>query len=86
MLVSALAAASAANGALIVLAFGLGTLPNLLTLGFFADRLRPLLQRRGVRLAAGLIIIGFGLPGLARVTTLGHLHGAPLICHPATGE
>ena len=43
-------------GALVMLAFGLGTLPNLLLLGYFAARLRPWLQRRGVRLAAGLLV------------------------------
>jgi uncharacterized protein len=80
MLVTAFVWASPRNGALVMLAFGLGTLPNLLLLGYFAGRLRPWLQRRGVRLAAGLLVIGFGALGLLRVTEFASGHGASLFC------
>ncbi|HVK53939.1 MAG TPA: sulfite exporter TauE/SafE family protein [Burkholderiales bacterium] len=66
MLVAAFAWASPLNGALVMIAFGLGTLPNLILLGYFAGRLRPWLQRRDVRLIAGLLVIGFGVVGLLR--------------------
>jgi sulfite exporter TauE/SafE len=65
VLVSALAAGSAPSGAALMLAFGLGTLPNLLGMGLFARRLQPFMQRLWVRRAAGLTVAGFGVWGLA---------------------
>ncbi len=61
MLIWAMAAGSAAQGALLMLAFGLGTLPNLLAMGLFAQHLRRFVARPGVRRAAGVLVIGFGL-------------------------
>ena len=66
VLIAALASGSALQGGLTMLAFGLGTLPNLLLMGLFASQLQRFLGRRGVRLAAGLIIVALGLFGLAR--------------------
>lgn len=70
MLAAAMASGSAASGGMIMLAFGLGTLPNLLAMGYFARQLKGFMQRRGVRLAAGLIVAGFGVVGLYRMTAL----------------
>ena len=64
ILVSALAAGSATSGAALMLAFGLGTLPNLLGMGLFARQLQPFMQQRWVRRAAGLTVAGFGVWGL----------------------
>jgi sulfite exporter TauE/SafE len=64
VLVSALAAGSATSGAALMLAFGLGTLPNLLGMGLFARQLQPFMQQRWVRRAAGLTVAGFGVWGL----------------------
>jgi len=64
VLVSALAAGSATSGAALMLAFGLGTLPNLLGMGLFARQLQPFMQQRWVRRAAGLTVAGFGAWGL----------------------
>lgn len=64
VLVSALASMSAASGAALMLAFGLGTLPNLLAMGWAASRLRALFRRPGIRLAAGFAVAGFGVWGL----------------------
>lgn len=50
----ALSSQSAGQGALYLLAFGLGTLPNLLAMGIFAVQLRGFLQAKAVRLVAGL--------------------------------
>lgn len=61
----AVLAGSPARGALAMAAFGLGTLPNLLAAGLAAARLRSFAARRGVRLAAGGVVLGFGLFGLA---------------------
>jgi sulfite exporter TauE/SafE len=66
VLVTAMLSGSAVDGALVMLAFGLGTLPMLLGLGLAGARLRALLRVRGVRLACGALVLGFGLLGLAR--------------------
>lgn len=67
VLISALATANAAHGALLMLAFGAGTLPNLLAMGLFAQRLQTLTRKPGVRLAAGLLVAAFGVWGLTRL-------------------
>jgi len=69
VLVSALAAGSATSGAALMLAFGLGTLPNLLGMGLFARQIQPFMQQLWVRRAAGLTVAGFGVWGLL---TLGY--------------
>jgi sulfite exporter TauE/SafE len=65
-LVTALLSGSSAGGAAVMLAFGLGTLPMLLALGAAGAQLRQFLARRGVRLASGLLVLAFGMLGLAR--------------------
>ncbi|TDR72976.1 sulfite exporter TauE/SafE family protein [Paludibacterium purpuratum] len=65
--ISALASGHALDGALIMLCFGLGTLPNLLAMGLFADALRERLQRQAVRTAAGLAVSILGAVQLARL-------------------
>ncbi|WP_413438241.1 sulfite exporter TauE/SafE family protein [Sulfuriferula sp. GW1] len=67
VLISALATASAVHGAMLMLAFGAGTLPNLLAMGLFAQRLQTLTRKPGVRLAAGLLVAAFGVWGLTRL-------------------
>ena len=64
ILVSALAAGSATSGAALMLAFGLGTLPNLLGMGLFARQIQPFMQQLWVRRGAGLTVVGFGAWGL----------------------
>lgn len=65
VLVSALASGSATSGAALMLAFGLGTLPNLLGMGLFARQIQPFMQHLWVRRAAGIAVAGFGVWGLA---------------------
>jgi uncharacterized protein len=67
VLVGALASGSAAGGAGLMLAFGLGTLPNLLGMGLFARALQPFLQHRLTRGVAGSLVAGFGAWGLIRM-------------------
>lgn len=67
VLVAALATGSAVHGALLMLAFGLGTLPTLMAMGVAAARLKDFLQRPWVRRGAGLLVMAFGLLGLWRV-------------------
>ena len=60
-----------------MLAFGFGTLPNLLLAGLLATRLQAYARQPAVRLTAGLLILGFGVwglisvPGLARLVVAG---------------
>ena len=63
-LVTALSSGSAARGAALMLAFGLGTLPNLLLAGLLAVRLKAYAAKPAVRFSAGLLVLCFGLWGL----------------------
>jgi sulfite exporter TauE/SafE len=63
-LTTALASGSAARGALAMLAFGLGTLPNLLLAGLVLTRFRRFAQARATRVVSGLLVLGFGCYGL----------------------
>lgn len=65
MLIMALSSGSGLYGALIMLAFGLGTLPTLLVTGFMADRLRAALRHPIWRHLAALILLLFALWQLA---------------------
>lgn len=62
-LATALSAGSSGRGALMMLAFGLGTLPNLLLAGMVLGRLQDWVRRPLVRRASGLLVLGFGLYG-----------------------
>jgi hypothetical protein len=66
----ALVSGSAARGAVVMLAFGLGTLPSLLAAGLALGSLRSALHRPGARLAAGLAVVALGVLGAARTPGL----------------
>ncbi len=61
MLIMAMSSGSAMDGALIMFAFGLGTLPNLLLMGVFAFYFTKLAQNRWVRRFAGISVISMGI-------------------------
>lgn len=66
---------SAIDSALLMLTFGLGTLPVLIASGLAAQRLNQLLRQRSVRMAGGLLVIVFGLwtlPGPHQAWLMGH--------------
>ncbi len=67
VLITALASGSAASGAASMLAFGLGTLPNLIAMGLFAQQLQAFTRHLWVRRLAGLLVAGFGVWGLVRL-------------------
>ncbi len=67
VLIWAISSGNPVEGGLLMLSFGLGTLPNLLAMGAFAMGLRNLVQRAWLRQLAGSLIIGFGLLNLWRV-------------------
>ncbi|EXI92035.1 MAG: hypothetical protein AW12_00876 [Candidatus Accumulibacter sp. BA-94] len=71
-LATALSSGSAAQGAGLMLAFGVGTLPNLLLAGLLAARLRAYTSRPALRMVAGLVVLGFGVWGLLGLQQLLH--------------
>lgn len=71
VLANALVAGSAIRGAAAMLAFGLGTLPNLLLAGLLLVRFRRFAQSRTVRIVSGLLVLGFGLYGLINAYRMG---------------
>jgi hypothetical protein len=69
-LATAAFAGSPERGAAVMLAFGLGTAPNLLAAGFAAARVRAWASRRSVRVAAGMLVLASGVFGLAHASGL----------------
>lgn len=67
VLVMALASGSAVSGAALLFAFGLGTLPNLLLMGWAADTLKTFTRRIWVRRSAGLLVASMGVWGLLQL-------------------
>ena len=66
-LTTALASGSALRGAATMLAFGLGTLPNLLLAGLLLARFRRFAQARVTKVVSGLLVLGYGIYGLMNV-------------------
>jgi len=60
-LIWTLSAGGATQGALIMLAFGLGTLPNLLVMGVVATHLAKWVRNPKIRLIAGLLVVVMGI-------------------------
>jgi uncharacterized protein len=83
VLIAALASGSAAKGALIMLVFGLGTLPNLLAIGLFWESVKGWVQSPGVRLTTGLLVMAFGMYGLIKVGYTFYVNGWSGSCHVA---
>ncbi len=61
VLVWTLSAGGATNGALLMMAFALGTLPNLMLMGLFAARLARFARNERIRQASGALLIGYGI-------------------------
>lgn len=67
VLVMALSAGGALQGAALLLAFGLGTLPNLLLMGWAAESLRAFTRQVWVKRGAGLLVAAMGCWGLVQL-------------------
>ncbi|WXL24015.1 sulfite exporter TauE/SafE family protein [Ectopseudomonas mendocina] len=66
---------NALNSALLMLFFGLGTLPVLIATGLAAEQLSRFMRNRGIRIAGGFMVILFGLwtlPGPHQHWLMGH--------------
>ncbi|ABZ76763.1 conserved hypothetical protein [Shewanella halifaxensis HAW-EB4] len=64
MLTWSVAAGNALDGALIMLAFGLGTLPALLSAGIAASTFSRWVQNKLVRIISGIALVAFGIQTL----------------------
>ena len=69
----ALFAGGAVEGAAVMVAFGLGTLPNLLAAGWIASRTQGILGARFARIGAAVLVGGFAVVGLWRAMLPGAL-------------
>lgn len=74
MLTWALTSGSAGQGAALMLAFGLGTLPMLLAIGGTAEWLKDFVRQPWLRRAAGLTVLLFGF--FTTFAPAGHMHTA----------
>ena len=63
----ALLSGGAWQGGAVMLAFGLGTLPNLLAAGVLLARTRRALEKKALHYAAAAVLIAFALAGIWRV-------------------
>lgn len=66
------AAGSAAQSALLMLGFGLGTLPGMLATGLFAQQLKTLTRKLGVRRAAAVLLVLMGIWTLPWMALMSH--------------
>lgn len=70
VLTMALVAGDGISGALLMFAFGLGTLPNLLLLGVAGGMVKRVTSRVWIRRSVGAVIIAFGVLGLLRLNSI----------------
>lgn len=83
LLATALLAGDAAGGAAVMLAFGLGTLPNLLAAGALMRALSASRNGTWARRVAGSVVLGMGLFGMAHAGDVGHGAISGFLCLPA---
>ena len=81
VLLTALASADSLDGAMIMLAFGFGTLPNLVGIGALVSRFKAFVQSRSARLGAGIVVSGIGVYGLVMVFQGLILAPDGMLCH-----
>jgi uncharacterized protein len=85
VLLTALASGNPSQGALILAAFGLGTLPNLLAIGAVASRARHWKQLRWMRYAVSALIAAIGVYGMLHALHPAALQPDSLLCRIAPG-
>ena len=80
LVLAAAASSSAIEGALSMLAYGLGTLPWLMAAGLAAARMRSWFTRRAARAAAGAAVLSFGLYGVASAAGVAEAIRRGILC------
>jgi len=84
-LVAALATADPRHGALLMLSFGLGTLPNLLAIGASFGYVAKVARSRAARTAFAILIVGIGAFGMVKATQP-VAHASEAACRVAPGS
>ncbi|MBI4196146.1 MAG: sulfite exporter TauE/SafE family protein [Betaproteobacteria bacterium] len=85
VLLTALATGDAVHGALVMLAFGVGTLPNLLAITLFVEQVGKWSRLRPVRIVASALIAGFGVFAILKGTQPAALAADGLACRIVPG-
>jgi sulfite exporter TauE/SafE len=85
VLALALASGSVLYGGLVMLVFGLGTLPLMIAMGFAIGTLTRVLQGRILRILAGVMVMLFGLYTLVLAPPRHDHHGQSVPEEPAAG-
>ena len=85
VLLSALAIGTWWQGALIMLAFGLGTLPNLIGIGMVSRQVKRLRPMGVPRLFTGIAIALFGIYGMVKILQPGLMGDGGFLCYIAPG-
>jgi sulfite exporter TauE/SafE len=80
VLFTALLSGSALKGAILLLAFGLGTLPNLMAAAALVRKSRSLFTGKTARLVSGAAVMAFGVYGIAHAVSLGAQIRSGLLC------
>ena len=76
VLLIAATSSGAVNGALIMIAFGIGTMPAMLLTGMGTAQLARIMRQKSARLGLGLLIVALGLATLAMPLLAGASAGA----------
>lgn len=84
-LIAAVTTASAFHGGLVMAAFGLGTLPNVLALSAWFRGFSAYSKKRGVRVGAAAVIAVFGAWGVLHAVHPSAISGATGWCLQVTG-
>jgi uncharacterized protein len=79
-LASAMSSGGAVAGAMVMFAFGLGTLPAMLMMGAIGPSLRRTLAGPNLRLVLGMIVAAVGIFGLSRVPAMKELAVFSKLC------
>jgi len=79
MAVAASVSGHGASGALLMAAFGVGTLPSMLAVGAMGRRVGTLLNRPALRRIAGLTVVVFGLWTAGKALAMDHSHHQPQV-------
>jgi hypothetical protein len=85
VLLTALALGSWWQGAALMLAFGFGTLPNMLGIGLFYEKIERLRRAGAARVLAGGAIAAFGLFGVVKAWHPAAMAGGGLLCYMIPG-
>jgi len=80
VLATALLSGNAIDGAYLMLAFGAGTIPNLVLAGLFMNRVAGVFRSKLFRGISGALVFGFGVSGLVHAFEISDHIGHSVLC------